>query len=121
MGVDETAVLRIGADDERIEDLFTRTDFSRYVLEDDSESGAPSNSTRMKAERRNKVLSAKRFFDRARSGDSQLQLEAGTKQKFGQLLSLIADRLSKSAPRHQARSEADLVPMPQSTANNIRA
>jgi len=78
--------------DYRIEDLFTKDDFNKFVLEDE-ENNDPNilNSKFLKNQRLDKVLLAKEFFERAKNNKSKVNLSPETIGHFKNILSKIVE------------------------------
>ena len=73
-----------------IEDLFTHDDFNNYVLEEPiHEDAATSNSKFLKENRLDKVLLAKKFFEKVKSGTSDLKLSKETIEAFKEVFDKI--------------------------------
>ena len=65
------------------EDLFTHDDFNNYVLEETkNEDAATSNSKFLKDEKLDKVLLAKKFFEKMKDGKSDVELSKETIKAF---------------------------------------
>ena len=73
-----------------VEDLFTHEDFNNYVLEEPiHEDAATSNSKFLKENRLDKVLLAKKFFEKVKSGASDLKFSKETIEAFKELFEKI--------------------------------
>ncbi|HEU4965432.1 MAG TPA: AAA family ATPase, partial [Bacilli bacterium] len=75
---------------EAIEDLFTKEDFYRYVLREDTQN--KSNEKNSKVAKDNKVLLAKGFLDLIISSPDKLTLSTGSLEK----IAILVDQLTKS-------------------------
>lgn len=73
-----------------VEDLFTHEDFNDYVLEEPkNEDAATSNSKFLKENRLDKVLLAKKFFEKMKGGKSKIKLSKETIEAFTEVFDKI--------------------------------
>lgn len=73
-----------------IEDLFTHEDFNDYVLEETkNDDAATPNSKFLKNKKLDKVLLAKKFFEKMKSGMSDLKLSKETIEAFKEVFDKI--------------------------------
>lgn len=79
-----------GEENTSIEDLFSRQDFNTHVLEDVKNEKETSNSKFLKEQKLDKVLLAKKFFERGKKDKKSIKLEETTISNF----SKIFDHLS---------------------------
>ena len=90
--VDENLILFAGENSDCcIEDLFSRKDFGKYVLEDSSHhTESLSNSQLLKKMKLDKALLAKKAFENMRNKDAPKPLSNDTKRNFKLLFEKIA-------------------------------
>lgn len=92
LDIDEERIIQIPADDGDIEDVFTKDDFREYVLQgEEPPEYESSNSEYLKPYRgdKDKVLLAKKFYEKARNED--LELEEQTKQNIQEIFSRLEE------------------------------
>lgn len=74
-----------GLDGEAITDIFSKKDFKKYVLEDETLNYEDRNSQYLKKEKIDKVLKARKFYQKAQNNSSEIELSKDTMSKIKQL------------------------------------
>lgn len=94
LDMDEDRIIQIPAEEGDIEDVFTKSDFREYVLQDEEPPEyESSNSEYLKPNRgdKDKVLLAKKFYEKARN--DELHLDEQTEQNIQEIFSRLDEVL----------------------------